>query len=293
MSITLHQALAGASFGELWNGDHVGTVALAFALAYLAVTGPLSGRFRNGRPATRLQRTYFLLGCLGVYAIGSPLDLISDNYLFSAHMLEHVLLIWVVPPLWLRGLPAWLVDAIVGHGRFRRFVAAVTKPFPALALLLVVFSLWHFPGPYNLTLENDTVHLTEHAMFVAIGLIAWWPLLSPLPDLPPLPPAARLVYLFMEEVMMTVPFAIITFAPRPLYSFYFHAPRLWGITLLQDQVWGGIVMRLGMMATMGYAFFHEFWAWAHSEPAIDPIPERPVHPASVRPQHEAAGNLNP
>jgi putative membrane protein len=274
MMIGLHQALAGFSFSELWDANGVGLIALLLAAAYLAVTGPLRSRIGpDAAPPTTRHRAYFLLGCLSLYlALGSPLDVLSDNYLLSAHMLEHMLLVFAFAPLVLAGLPEWLTRIIVGRGLFRRVWATLTSPAAALGIFITVFSAWHAPFLYDLTLTNDRVHLLEHLMFIAIGFIVWWPLLSPLPEMPRLHSGAQLAYLFIEEVLMTVPFAMLTFASTPFYTYYVHVPRLWGITPLQDQAWGGFIMRIASALSFGVTFAKSFFAWFASQRGIDPIP---------------------
>ncbi len=278
MTISLQQALAGAGFWNLWNAADVGVIALVLAASYLVVTGPLRDRLGWGRAPTKSKRTYFLLGCLALYVgLGSPLDWLSDNYLMSAHMLEHMLLIFACAPLFLAGTPDWLARAILGRGFFRWLWTKCVNPAAALGIFISILSVWHLPYLYNLTLTHEAVHFTEHAMFMVIGLIVWWPLLSPLPELPRLQDSAKLVYLFVEEVLMTVPFAIITFAPAPFYTFYVHQPRLWGLSPLDDQIIGGIIMRLASALSMGVEFAKSFFRWFAGYRGIDPVPDPAPH----------------
>ncbi len=278
MSITLQQALSGTGFWALWDAADVGLIALLLAAAYLVVTGPLRERIGGGRAPTTTERTCFLLGCLALYAaLGSPLDILSDQYLMSAHMLEHMLLIFACAPLLLAGTPDWLARAILGRGFFRWIWSKCVHPAAALGLFISILSLWHWPYLYNLTLRSNAVHFTEHAMFLLIGFIVWWPLLSPLPEMPRLQEGAKLIYLFVEEVLMTVPFAIITFASAPFYTFYAHAPRLWGISPMDDQILGGIIMRLASALSMGVEFAKSFFTWFAGYRGIDPLPDPAPH----------------
>ncbi len=259
------QALTQAGFVALW---HPGLIAVSLALiwAYGMAVGPWRHRFPDAAPVPRRQVLSFVLAILSFYvAVGSPLDIVSDHYLMSAHMLEHVLLTFALAPLLLLGLPTYLARWLVRPRPVRVVLARMTRPLTALVLFNVIFSLFHMPKIYDYTLTHPLAHFGEHALFVVTALFMWWPILSPLPEMPRLPDPQQLLYLFANEVFQTVAFALITFAPHPMYSVYVHAPRIFGITALQDQQLGGMLMKMGAILALGPAFWVTFFRWARRE----------------------------
>lgn len=257
-------ALAHLGFVGLWNPDII--VGLALALAgYGAVTG--RWRPRDVPAVPWAKRFYFVLAVVSVYlAVGSPLDALSDRFLFSAHMLEHMILTMAAAPLILLGTPDWFWRPLWKWRGTRAVFRLLTGPAVAIFTFNIIFSILHFPGVYDLALRNESVHFAEHAVMLVTALLMWWPVLSPLPERPPLPEPIQLIYLFVDGALMIVVFALVTFATRPLYGFYDHAPRIiQGLTPLADQQVGGVIMKLATMVGYGAAFFVAFFRWARRE----------------------------
>jgi len=237
----------------------VGAAALAYALAW--THGPRAGL---GRPARFMAALLVLL-----VALNGPLHDLSDYYLFSGHMVQHLLLTLVVPPLLLTGTPPWMADALVRPlGRARPLGAlmrAATRPVPALALYAVALIGWHLPGPYNAALEHHRLHILEHLLLIVTALVAWWPVLSPSARLPRLHYGAQILYLFAFGMPMTVVAAMITGAEHTLYPFYAAAPRLFELTPLADQRLGGLIMWVPAGLIPLLAFTVVFFRWASAE----------------------------
>jgi len=211
-------------------------------IAYLAVVRPL-------RPA----RTLAFLGGVVVLLLTlvGPLDGLGDEYLFSAHMLEHLMLLVVVPPLLLLGIPAEAASKLL-----RRRPAAVAERIlgrPALAWLLSVgvLYLWHVPFFYNATLADERVHILEHMSFLVTATIFWWPVLAPLRRRRLSGPVA-MIYLFLAAVANSVLGAVLTFTGPGLYPLYDRPAdgsaemqlirRGWGLNPAADQQLGGLFM---------------------------------------------------
>ena len=237
----------------------VGAVALAYALAWAR-----GARAELGRPARFMASLLVLL-----VTLNGPLHDLSDYYLFSAHMVQHLLLTLVVPPLLLAGTPPSMADALVRRlGRARPLEAmmrAGTRPVPALALYAVALIGWHLPGPYNAALEHHRLHILEHLVLIATALVAWWPVLSPSVRLPRLHYGAQILYLFAFGIPMTVVAAMITGAEHTLYPFYAAAPRLFGVTPLADQRLGGLIMWVPAGLIPLVAFTVVFFRWVAAE----------------------------
>ena len=247
----------------------IGSLHPEVILAAAAAAGLYARAMRWVRP-TRLQAVSFvgaLLALLG--ALNGPLHDLSDWYLFSAHMVQHLVLTLVVPVLLLIGLPAEMLDALLRPLLAWRPTAAVlrtvTRPLPAFALYAVGLIGWHLPTPYNVALERHGWHVVEHLVLLATAVLGWWPVLSPSRALPALPYAAQLLYLFVFGMPMTVVAAMITGAEQVLYPFYETAPRIVDLTPLADQRLGGIIMWVPSGLIPLAAFTIVFFRWVAAE----------------------------
>ncbi len=180
-----------------------------------------------------------------------PLDYLGDEFLFSAHMLEHLLLLVAVPPLLLMGLPeAWTRRLLA-----LRIVGAVERTLrrPVLAWLIAVVTLyaWHAPALYNAALADERIHALQHLSFLVTATIYWWPILSPLPECQ-LRGAMAIVYLFLAAVANSVLGALLTFSAPGLYPMYLRPTGdsavlafirdHWALDPTADQQLGGLLM---------------------------------------------------
>lgn len=194
-----------------------------------------------GAPRRRVAAFVAALVVLGL-ALNGPLHNLSDAYLFSAHMLQHLVLTLVFPPLLLYGTPAWVVRPLLQPRWVFGLARRVTRPLAAGALFSVPITLWHFPQFYEAALEHHPLHIVQHLVFIATAVIMWWPVLSPVPELPRAGYPTQLLYLFVLGLPMSLAGAMITLADDVLYPFYGSAPRVLGLTPLADQQLGGLLM---------------------------------------------------
>lgn len=209
---------------------------------YLYAIGPFRRRHFTEEPVKSAQTFAFLAGVFVMFlALVSPLDELGDSYLFSAHMLQHLFLTIVGPPLLLLGTPEWLVNQALGNRSIFQIAKVLTYPVVAFFLFNEDFWLWHAPPLYNATLENQTIHIIEHLTFIFFGLCYWWPIFSPSKKLPPLHIGGQILYLFLSGMPSVLLGAGLTFSP-PLYAPYIAAPRVWGISAATDQQLGGLIM---------------------------------------------------
>jgi putative membrane protein len=260
-----------------WFGGeiHLDVLIGVLILAALYTRAIVAGR----RPTPLGQPLAFFGGCGALLvALNGPVHDLSDYYLLSAHMLQHLILTLVAPPLWLAGTPGYVLDGLL-EALLRRRVTAVavrtaTHPLVALGVYAVALIGWHLPGPYNAALERHAWHVAEHVTLLAAAVLAWWPILSASRRLPALPYAAQLLYLFVFGMPMTVVAAFVTAAERPLYPWYAEAPRLFGLTPLADQQLGGVVMWVPAGVIPLVAFTVVFFRWAAAEPD-EPEPSTP------------------
>lgn len=238
--------------------------------SYLLLVGPLRLRFPASKPITPTQLTYWTLGILTlIVALITPISLLSDQYLFSAHMVQHILLTLVAPPLLLLGLPGWLFEPLRNYPPLLALARQLTNPFVAFAAFNVVFVGWHAPAFYNLALYSPAVHLLEHSSLIFTALLTWMPVVSPTKLLPRLPLPLQVFYLFLSSIVGTGLGAILTLAREPIYTFYAQAQRIWGIPLLEDQVWAGLIMWVGAAMIFLFALTIVFFRWFSAKGPIE------------------------
>ena len=248
-----------------WEPSVLVGIAAASGL-YWAVCGPWRKRFAGSRPVNRRQVTWFAAAMLILFvALISPLDTWGDEYLQSAHMLQHMLLTLGVPPMLILGTPAWLIDALLRRPAWRRIGRVLTHPALAYGLFNLIFLVWHLPALYNAALENENIHIVEHLSFLVAGVITWWPIFSTSAELPPISPGFQILYLFLQGIPTTVLTALIVFAPNVLYPTYLNAPRVFGIDAMMDQQIAGLEM--GSLGMVVYLFILTivFYRWMNRE----------------------------
>jgi putative membrane protein len=229
-----------------WNLDPILWLGIiGFVVAYFYAIGPLRQRYHLGPPATSRQIAYFLLGTITLaVALVSPLDFIADRYLFTAHMIQHMLLVVVAPPLWLLGTPGWLLAPLFRREPVRRIARVITNPIVAFLLLNVTLYIWHLPPLYDAALTNEALHIVEHLMYITLGVLFWWVVLSPVEEASRVSRGVAILYLFLACQPMVLLGALLTFAPAPVYLPYVAAPRITGLNPLTDQQLGGLIMWL-------------------------------------------------
>jgi cytochrome c oxidase assembly factor CtaG len=223
--------------GWTWYPSVVIGFSLWTALYVLAI--------RRGRATSLAKQIAFHAGTLvGLIALVSPLDELGDEYLFSAHMVQHLLLMFVAAHLWLAGTPGWIIDGLI-PGWFTGFARRLLRPVPAFLIFVGAMSLWHVPSVFQFALDHEGIHIFEHLTFIGAALIGWWPVIGTETArfTKPTPPV-RMLYLFLLAIPCTVLSAILTFARAPLYPFYLTVPHPFGMNALQDQQLGGLLMWL-------------------------------------------------
>jgi putative membrane protein len=260
------------------------------ALAYVAVAATLywvggRGRRQVGRHALRTASFAAGLGTI-VLALESPLDGYADR-LFWAHMLQHVLLLTVAPPLILlgrpwprmwRGLPLRLRTAIgrtLARARWTAPVRALAHPWPAWLLFNLTIIGWHIPAAYNATLTSSTIHDLEHAMFFFTGLLFWARVIDPGPLRPALIWPTRIAYVVGAMVVGWVLAITLVLVPEPLVAHYAAlAHRPGGISALTDQQLAAGVMWVPGSLSYGIAMMLGVYRWL--EPESAPRSHRPA-----------------
>jgi cytochrome c oxidase assembly factor CtaG len=220
-----------------------------------------------------LRAVSFITGMLLILvALVSPLDAAAGR-LLSMHMLQHVLLATLAPPLILLGLPPVLLGAVLRH-RMAHVWRFVTNPVCTAVVFIVTMWVWHVPPVYQLALDHTGVHMFMHATFLVTGLLFWWPVVRPLPEPGSLGDGARLLYLFTTGFPMELLALLLLASNTVVYQYYNPEPHLWGLAPLPDQQIGGLIMGgLGQLATF-VAISLLFFRYLDQEEAR----ERRLHP---------------
>lgn len=253
---------------ELHWSTVVGTA--IFAALYLLAVGPLRRRYGWGEPVEPRRIAAFLAGCaVLVLSLNGPIHDLSDNYLFSAHMVQHMLITMVSPPLWLYGLTPWMLRPLLRNRAVRDSARFLTHPATAFTIYNLVFVGWHFPAMYNAALEYHNLHIAQHLMFISAAVLMWWPLINPSPELERVSSPAKMLYLFAFGIPMSVVAAFITMAPAAIYPWYEAAPRVFDISATQDQQLGGAIMWVPGMIVYWIAVTVTFLRWASRERKLD------------------------
>ena len=252
-----------------WTG-HPSTLigVLVIEAAYIYGAGSLRERLGGARAVSIRQAACFTTGIFVIYlALNSPLHDLSDRYLFSAHMVQHMLLLWVMPPLVLWGLPDWLIRPAVSSTNRLRVARVVAHPLVCLAVFNGIIMVWHLPSVYNSALAHHNLHIFQHICFMVAGVMMWWPVLSPLSELPRLSYGGQMLYLFLISLLPAIVGGIISFADNVVYDWYADAPRLWAISPAVDQQIGGLIMKTAGLIVFVVALAAVFFAWAGREEA--------------------------
>jgi putative membrane protein len=219
--------------------------------------------------AQRKHTFYFGLGLIVLwFALETPLDTISDYYLDSVHMLQHVLLGFVAPPLMLLGLSPQMVGRIVRVPGIR----VITEPVPALVIAGLVMIVWHLPALYDATLYNGTLHVVEHVMFIAAGVLMYWPIIEATASQARwrMSPGAELLYMLVATLPQDGVALALIFSRVPFYEYYTHAPRLVAsLTPVIDQTVAGAVLMILGKATLAVAAIAVFTRWFGAEHRAD------------------------
>jgi putative membrane protein len=168
----------------------------------------------------------------------SPIDALADQYLFSAHVVQHFLLALVIPPLLLLGIPKWLAEAALRHPLLRKVECMVGQPPVSWLLGVGTMLAWHIPVLFNAALANDGLHVIQHLSMLATGTIFWWSILGPLDDRH-LPTLGAVSYLFSACLCCSLLGALLTFGPAGLYPTY---AGYGGLDPKSDQQLGGMLM---------------------------------------------------
>ncbi|MDX2079863.1 MAG: cytochrome c oxidase assembly protein [Terrimicrobiaceae bacterium] len=257
-------------------------IALVYFRGWRRLNRQVPGRF----PVERLAS--FLAGLAAIYiALASPLDAFA-GWLLTVHMVQHLLLTMVAPPLllwgWpflpvLSGLPRPIVREAVapflGSPGLGRLASLLVHPVFAGPLFIFSNVFWHVPAVYDLALRDPFWHQIEHIFFLTTATLFWWPVVQPWPWRPVLPRWAMIPYLLIADLQNTALAAFLSFYDGVLYATYEAAPRISNLSALEDQAGAGALM--WVPGSIGFLVPAGFIAMQYLSP------RRTVRPAAARP----------
>lgn len=238
-------------------------VALVGGYLYaLSAWGPTLAPGR--RAASAGQRVCFFIGVAVLWVASDwPIHGLAEDYLFSVHMFQHMLFLYLAPPLLILGTPGWLWRRLLHPRGVLPAARVLTRPMIALVVVNAFVVVTHWPLVVDASVRIAAFHLALHVATVGLGVLLWWPVLSPLPELPHASYPARMVYLFAHSIVPTIPASFLTFSQGPLYPAYADAPRLWEfMTVMQDQQIAGLLMKIGGGLILWGAITVLFFRWA-------------------------------
>ena len=235
---------------------------------YLMAVGPARRRFGWSDTGASPWRMAAYLGGVGIifFSLNGPLHALSDAYLFAAHMVQDMLLMLIMPPLLILGVPPWLISKALERPAMLKAGRMLTHPGVAFAAYNVVFIGWHLPPMYNAVLANHDVHILQHLMFISVATMMWWAVVNPVPELERIPTGPLLMmYVFAFGIPSTAVSAFITLSDEMLYPWYELAPRVTALTPLEDQRLGGLIMWIPGMLIFWVAISIVFFRWTKDE----------------------------
>jgi len=201
---------------------------------------------RPGEQVVSRSQLRSFVAALAVLFLAStwPLHDVAEGYLYSAHMVQHLLMTLVVALLLVAGIPAWMARNLLGRGRFLRCIRTLSRPVVGLIQFNLILVLSHWPVVVEATVRYHPLHFVAHAVLLVSAVLMWMPVASPLPEIRRIQPPAQMLYLFLQTILPTVPASFLTFGHTPLYRIYATFPRLWDISALTDQQSAGLIMKI-------------------------------------------------
>jgi putative membrane protein len=236
---------------------------LAMSALYAWTMGVVRRRRRLAARGDGWRVTSFVAAQLTLFlALNGPMDELSDTYLFSAHMVQHLLLTELWAPLTLLALPGWLQGDLLGLGAPGRWLERLTRLLPAFLLFNVVFTAWHLPLLYDWMVADERVHIVAHLLFMATSILLWWPMIESAPGRRPVSAPVKMLYLALVGVAMMPVAGFISMATVLIYPAYVAAPRVFGLTPLADQQLGGLIMWVPGSVAFWAALTAVYFRWA-------------------------------
>ena len=304
---------AAAPFPE-WH-PHLDTWAVLGAIELVYLIAVRRARTRRATVTSRRQIALFSTGVAVLWLASDwPVHDVAEGYLYSVHMVQHLLFTLVAALLLLLGTPAWMGrrllgitgpagpggeatkeavtgsigpggeatrEAVTGPGeaptRRLLWVRRLSRPVFGLIQFNLVLVLSHWPAVVEGTVRYHPLHFVAHAVLLVSAILMWMPVASTVPEVPRARPPIQMLYLFLQTVVPTVPASFLTFGDSPLYKIYATFPRLWDISALTDQQTAGLIMKIGAGLFLWTIIAVIFFRWYREEEGFE-APRSGRHP---------------
>ncbi len=277
-------------------------IGLIAATYYLAIRRVGPTKVAPGEPVvTAFQVRCFIVFILSTWVASDyPIHDLAERYLYSVHMVQHLIYVMVAAPFLLLATPAWLARWALNGTHTLGLVQRLCRFLPAVIVFNLVFAFVHIPAVVSATLHSGLLHV----LLLLASLVVWMPVLSPLPEVPRFGPLMQMFYLFTESILPTLPSAFLTFGATPLYKDYERFGRLWGISVSTDEQVAGLIMKLVNGLLLWIVIAIVFFKWSATEESFahthDHVRKRrpgaPTGPPDSQPtidQRELAGLHRP
>ncbi|MGH9271871.1 MAG: cytochrome c oxidase assembly protein [Ilumatobacteraceae bacterium] len=245
--------------------------ALTGAWVYMVkVVGP--DAVAVGQPVVTRRNVIAFVAAMAILWVASdwPIHDIGEGYLYSVHMFQHMMLSYFLPPLVLLATPEWLLRVLIGNGRVYAVLRWLCRPVVAGVIFNVAVIITHIPGVVNASVTSDSaaVHYGLHVMVVLASLLMWMPVCGPFRELQ-MGTGGKMIYLFLQSVLPTIPAGWLTFAEGTVYEAYDSPVRVWNLSVTDDQQLAGAIMKLGgstfLWAIIVVLWFKRFASSYHDE----------------------------
>jgi putative membrane protein len=262
--VVVATASHGAEFWRWQPHPEVWVLLIGLAGLYLFALRGIGPRLvpAGQAVATPAQKRWFGLGMVLLwFAADWPMHDIAEEYLYSVHMFQHMVLTFLIPPVVLLATPEWLARVLVGNGRIGRAFLKLARPIPAAVVFNAVQLLTHWQYVVNASVSNGLLHYLLHTVVVITAFAVWMPVVSPLPEYRVSVPA-QCIHLFLTSIVPTVPAAWLALAEGALYEAYDTPERLFGISVTSDQQVAGLIMKLGGGVFLWVVIVTLFFKWS-------------------------------
>jgi putative membrane protein len=293
-------------FKALWSPYFLLGIILVTAI-YFLLTVKFRNRFSESEPLTKAQGIQFVLAMLLLYTIkGSPIDVMA-HLMFFVHMIQMAILVLMIPPLVIWGVPNWVWRKMFSVKLIRSVFTFFTKPLIALILFNGFFSFYHVPIIFDHVMQNVWLHAGYSILLFILGLFMWWPLMSKLPEMQSLSGIVKVGYIFADGILLTPACALIIFANDPLYATY-SDPHIWGkmmslcvgesnfnslnlsgpqlfssLSVIHDQQTGGVIMKVIQEIIYGGMLGQVFFEWYKKDQEESKLEmQKPLNPTPIK-----------
>jgi|SRR5699024_7514108 len=287
-------------FRALWSPYFITSLAV-IGILYFVITGPYRGKFGDVKRPTAKQMVSFYTGLILLYIVkGAPIDLLS-HIMLSAHMAQMAVLYLVIPILFIRGIPTWLIEKFIELPVLKPVLKFFTMPIIALGLFNSLFAIYHLPAIFDFSKSSQLAHISITSGLFVLALFMWWPIVTPIKKYNRLAPLLKMIYLVISIFVISIACALIIFASEPLFNAYSSegawiqslalcvptdvltglsgslsgAEMFSPLSTLEDQQLGGILMMTMQQIIYGYLIARIFFGWfSRKNMGIDPLPTR-------------------